>query len=61
MVTVALTFIRGIVRPTLTWLGLSSLVAMVFLGIAVPDWLQVMVSAMIGWWFADRTGHKDGK
>jgi hypothetical protein len=49
-----LEFIRGIVRPTLTWAGFGALVAMLLLGIESPEWFRTMVAMMISFWFAQR-------
>ena len=49
-----LNFIRGIVRPSLTWIGFISLVVFLLLKISIPDWYQVMVSTMVAFWFAGR-------
>lgn len=49
-----LDFIRGVVRPTVTWLGFGSIVAMLFVGIAIPDWYQAMIALLLGYWFGHR-------
>lgn len=54
-----LDFIRGIVRPTLTWGGFTVLSAVVgyqalWLKQPVPDWYQIMVGMMIAFWFQSR-------
>ena len=49
-----LEFIRGIVRPALALSGFGSLVYAMLQGINVPDWYQVMVGGIVGYWFASR-------
>lgn len=63
-----LDFIRGIVQPTITWLGFVALT--VFLGYGLhadASWADrlltaylTMVSMAVGWWFRNRVV-EDGK
>lgn len=55
-----LDLVRGLVRPTLTWLGFISLPVFLVLKIPIPDWYQIMVVSMITFWFVDRkNGHEN--
>lgn len=59
-----LEFIRGMVRPTLTWVGFIALTAVVayrafILELDIPDWYQIMVGMMVAYWFGQRT-HPNG-
>lgn len=49
-----LEFIRGVVRPTLAWLGFMAMLLFVWRGVEVPDWLIGMVSMMLVFWFQGR-------
>lgn len=54
-----LDLLRGLVRPTLTWLGfgvVSGVVAYTSVRDKAmpPDWYVSMVALMLGWWFASR-------
>ena len=54
-----LDLIRGLVRPTLTWLGFGVLTVIVGVNslrtkTAPPDWYITMVAMMVAYWFAQR-------
>ena len=49
-----LVYIRGVVRPTLTWGGFAVVSALVLLGREVPVFYIALVSGMVGYWFAER-------
>ncbi len=54
----AMEFVRAVVRPILTVGSVGAAIAMVFLGIPLPQWLETMIGMMVAWWFADRTRGK---
>jgi len=56
----AIETIRGTVRPIVTIIGFCSIIAMVFVGIGVPDFLIALVGSMMAWWFADRAKNGNG-
>ena len=57
-----LEFIRGMVRPTLTWVGFVALTVVILfraflLDHDIPDWYQVMVGMMVAYWFGQRNNN----
>lgn len=55
--------IRGLVRPTLTWLGFGVVSGVVgYLSLhnktMPPDWYISMVALMVGYWFGQREASK---
>ena len=56
-----LELIRGVVRPTLTWLGFGVVSVLAYFDPEVRKAYITMVGMMVAFWFADRTKTKDGK
>ena len=46
--------VRGIVRPSLTWLGFIAALLFVYLKIDLPEWMQTMIAMMVAFWFSQR-------
>lgn len=55
-----LEFIRGMVRPTLTWCGFIAVVVLAAMGRTIPEWLVAQESMMVAWWFSDRMRRENG-
>ena len=53
-----LEFMRGVVRPAVTLGAVAATVAMLFIGLDIPDWWQVMLASIVAFWFAQRTAKK---
>lgn len=60
MLNAILDFVRGVVRPTVTWGGFFALVWMVTHQMPVPEWFSAMVGGLLGYWFAERNGGHNG-
>lgn len=54
-----LDFIRGIVRPTVTWMSVGAVILMLFTGIQVPEWFQLMTGVIVGFWFGQRDRERE--
>lgn len=55
-----LAFIRGIVRPIITFIGFGSLVGFLVLGIDIPDWYVALITSITVFWFATRAPNSSG-
>lgn len=53
-----LELVRGLIRPTITWLGFGAIIAMLFLEMDIPEWYQAIIVALISYWFAERNARK---
>lgn len=54
-----LELIRGLVRPTMTWIGFAALTGVVIWLVVVKnkepaDWYISLVTLMVGYWFGQR-------
>lgn len=47
-------FLRGIVRPTITWVSWAVLASLMLSGKPVPDWYIGVVGTITGFWFGSR-------
>lgn len=52
--------VRGLTRPLITFMLVSSIIGLAFLGKEVPEPLKTMAASALGFWFAAHSLAKDG-
>jgi hypothetical protein len=49
-----LKLVQGLVRPTVTWLGFGSVIVLMYLRYDIPEWYQILIGVIVGFWFGQR-------